>query len=299
MLKLHYFKSADGVPNFGDDLNPWLWRQLLAGYVASESDTLFAGIGTLLNDRFPRSTRTIVFGSGVGFGTGIPRVDESWTFYCVRGPLSAHALGLPPTLAITDPALFVANLLPEWAAAPPFAFSYMPHYRNASDHWATVCRRLGFGYVDPRSPLESVLDGIRCSRVLITEAMHGAIVADALGIPWIAVRTGGAGTLEFKWRDWCASLGVAYRPHHVVPIFPSASAVRLTMKKGLAAAQLSWIARTAQPQSSDPDVRAHRLTRLHERLAQLKRDLDRERTVRPHHLGRPAGSGGPALIVHR
>ena len=282
MLKLYYFKSADGVPNFGDDLNPWLWQHLLGDYLAHESDTIFSGIGTLLNDRFPRAKRTIVFGSGVGFGSGIPRVDDSWTFYCVRGPLSARALGLPASLAITDPALFIANLLPREIAGPRHKWSYMPHYRNANDHWEVVCRTLGFGYVDPRTPMQSVLDGIRRSDVLITEAMHGAIVADALGIPWTTVRTAGAGTLEFKWRDWCESLGVVYHPHHVVPIFAdSSSRMRLMVKQGLAAAQLSWIARTAQPQLSDAGLRAQRLAQLHERLERLKHDLEHEAVLTP------------------
>jgi succinoglycan biosynthesis protein ExoV len=222
VFQLYYFKSADGVPNFGDDLNPWVWRQLLGDHVVDDSDTLFAGIGTLLNDRFPRAPRTIVFGAGVGFG--------SWTFYCVRGPLSAHALGLPASCAITDPALFVADLVSD-PAAPPFRrFSYMPHYRNANEHWASVCRTLGFGYIDPRQPMHAVIEGIRSTHVLIAEAMHGAIVADALGVPWIAARTGGAGTLEFKWRDWCASLNLSYRPHHVLPLFASSpSDVKLSV----------------------------------------------------------------------
>jgi succinoglycan biosynthesis protein ExoV len=274
VLKLYYFKSADGVPNFGDDLNPWLWRRLLGDHLSHESDTIFSGIGTLLNDRFPRAKKTIVFGSGVGFGSGIPRVDDSWTFYCVRGPRSAHALGLPAALAITDPALLIADLLPTETTAPRRKYSYMPHYRNASDHWVAVCRMLGFGYVDPRMPLESVLDGLRGSEVLITEAMHGAIVADALGIPWITVRTAGAGTLEFKWRDWCESLDIVYRPHHVVPIYADSTAgVRLTMKKALAAGQLSWIARTARPQLSEARIRQDRLAQLQDRLDLLKRDL--------------------------
>lgn len=277
MLKLYYFKSADGVPNFGDDLNPWLWRHLLGDYLSHESDTIFSGIGTLLNDRFPRAKKTIVFGSGVGFGSGIPRVDDSWTFYCVRGPRSAQALGLPASVAITDPALFVADLVSGDLPASSRTFSYMPHYRNASDHWAAVCRTAGIGYVDPRAPMEGVLNDIRRSKVLITEAMHGAIVADALGVPWISIRTAGAGTLEFKWRDWCESLDLAYRPHHVVPIFAaSRSDLRLTIKKGLAAAQLSWIARTAQPQLSAASLRAQRLAQLYEQLDRLKRDLNHQ-----------------------
>ena len=300
MLKLYYFKSADGVPNFGDDLNPWLWRQLLGDFLASESDTILSGIGTLLNERFPRARRTLVFGSGVGLGSGIPRIDDTWTFYCVRGPLSAQALGLPASVAVTDPALFVANLLPKVTAEPRHRFSYMPHYRNANDHWAAVCRMLGFGYVDPRMPMELVLDGIRSSHVLLTEAMHGAIVADALGVPWIPVRTAGAGTVEFKWRDWCESLSLSYRPHHVVPIFAaSTSEMRLKMKKGMAAAQLSWLSRTARPQLSDAGLRTQRLEQLHDRLERLKRDLERERSTGPRMSHHRAGDGTPALMFHR
>jgi succinoglycan biosynthesis protein ExoV len=140
-----------------------------------------------------------------------------------------------------------------------------------------VCRRLGFGYIDPREPRQTVIDGIRRTHVLIAEAMHGAIVADALGVPWIAVRSGGAGTLEFKWRDWCSSLGLDYQPHSVVPIFAtSRSKARLMVKMGMAAAQLSWLSRTARPQLSDAAVRQERLTQLHERLDSLRRNLDRE-----------------------
>jgi len=96
------------------------------------------------------------------------------------------------------------------------------------------------------------------------------------------VRTAGAGTLEFKWRDWCESLGVVYRPHHVVPIFAdSSSRMRLMVKQGLAAAQLSWIARTAQPQLSDAGLRAQRLAQLYERLERLKHDLEHEAVLTP------------------
>jgi succinoglycan biosynthesis protein ExoV len=104
-------------------------------------------------------------------------------------------------------------------------------------------------------------------------------VADALGIPWIPVRTAGAGTLEFKWRDWCESLSLQYRPHHVVPIFAaSKSELRRTIKKGLAAAQLSWISRTAQPQLSESRLRTQRLAQLHERLECLQHDLEHQST---------------------
>ena len=86
--------------------------------VTIEDGVMISAGVVFTNDRFPRAKKTIVFGSGVGFGSGIPRVDDSWTFYCVRGPRSAHALGLPAALAITDPALLIADLLPTETTAP-------------------------------------------------------------------------------------------------------------------------------------------------------------------------------------
>src|SRR5205814_2371845 len=47
--------------------------------------------------------------------------------------------------------------------------------------------------------------------LLVTEAMHGAVVADALRVPWIALRMYSK-IDEFKWRDWCASLRLPYEP---------------------------------------------------------------------------------------
>jgi succinoglycan biosynthesis protein ExoV len=277
VVKLFYFRSTDGVPNFGDDLNPWIWSSLLGDYLCEDSDTLLSGIGTLLNDRFPKAHRTIVFGSGVGFGSGLPQVDDTWTFYCVRGPLSAEAVRLKASAAVTDPALFVASLVTRQAPALTSAYSYMPHFRNASFHWKAVCQRLGFGYIDPRGDPQSVIAAMCASRVLITEAMHGAIVADALGIPWIAVRTGGPGVLDFKWRDWCGSLDIRYRSHAMIRLYASAApGVKLAVKSAIATAQLFRISR-AEPQLSSDSVRAARLAELHERLSRLKRDLSQSK----------------------
>ena len=43
----------------------------------------------------PDAPKKLVFGTGFGYG-GVPRLDESWIFYCVRGPRTARALGLDP-----------------------------------------------------------------------------------------------------------------------------------------------------------------------------------------------------------
>ncbi len=66
-MQLYYFKDRRG--NFGDDLNPWLWRQLLPEVMQGSPDELFVGIGTLLNHRLPAAPLKHVFGSGHGYGT--------------------------------------------------------------------------------------------------------------------------------------------------------------------------------------------------------------------------------------
>nr|WP_228024678.1 polysaccharide pyruvyl transferase family protein [cf. Phormidesmis sp. LEGE 11477] len=87
----------------------------------------------------------------------------------------------------------------------------MPHFRHGSPHlFQAVCERAGIHYIDPTGEIEAVVADISQTKVLISEAMHGAIVADTLRVPWIPVRTSPR-ILPFKWRDWCASMHLPYR----------------------------------------------------------------------------------------
>src|SRR3569623_1144475 len=50
----------------------------------------------------------------------------------------------------------------------------------------------------------------------MTEAIHGAIVADTLRVPWIPVACSPE-VAPFKWIDWTQSLGLDYRPIRLPP----------------------------------------------------------------------------------
>ncbi|HKP53138.1 MAG TPA: hypothetical protein VJ183_10865 [Chloroflexia bacterium] len=217
-MKLFYHK--DPVGNFGDDLNTWLWPRVAPGLLDNDEGTLFIGIGTILDNRIPDAPLKLVFGTGTGYGR-MPALDERWRICCVRGPLTARALGLPQELAITDPAMLVRNVMPEERPGT-YSISLMPHHRTkirAGDEnvdLETVVRDAGLHYIDPAAGAEVVLKSIAGSQLVIAEAMHGAIVADALRIPWMPVQLYDH-ISDLKWRDWCYSTGLDYSPAVLSP----------------------------------------------------------------------------------
>jgi succinoglycan biosynthesis protein ExoV len=266
--------------------------------LSANSQTLLVGIGSLLNEQLPVAPLKVVFSSGVGYGQARP--NDRWRVYCVRGPHSARALGLPPEMAVTDGAVLVRTLglIPPAKSLPA---SYMPHWR--SDHhgqWRGVCQAAGIHYIDPAGSVENILRDIQRSHLVITEALHGAIVADALRVPWLPVKAYHH-ILEFKWQDWCSSVDLRYRPAELPSLYhgPSVAeklrallagwlpgaltgvAARLGQmlawpvyrwRWGQAVEALRWLASDAQPLLSSDEAINRVTTRLLEQLERLKRD---------------------------
>ncbi|RCJ40168.1 succinoglycan biosynthesis ketolase [Nostoc minutum NIES-26] len=280
-MKLLYYQEN----NFGDRLNPWLWEKLLPGVIDDDETTAFVGIGTLINDKLPRKTKKallrVIFSTGVGYGQGMPQLDDSYKIYCLRGPLSAQALNVSAKLAVTDGAVLIRKLF-NYHSQKVYKFSYMPHYELAGIGWSLVCERLGFGYIDPRWSIEKVLLSISQTEVLFAEAMHGAIIADALRVPWVPIITNPT-ILQFKWQDWCQSIGVEYKPsyikrlHHPRQKRDILYPVRLARdwaRQQESKSQLLHIAQTIQPTLSS-DITIENLTQeMYERLQEFKQDFE-------------------------
>jgi succinoglycan biosynthesis protein ExoV len=274
-VKLFYYRGRNGVTNFGDELNHSLWRHFLPGAFDHDDGTQFVGIGTLLNDRLPEASRTVIFGTGVGY-YGPPKPSANWTVYCVRGPLSAAALGLPDDMAVTDPGALVTHL-PRVAnpQGPRRKYGFIPHWQSEPRGWLPVCEAIDVEYIDPRWTPERVIEALGRIDVLIAEAMHGAIVADALRIPWIPVRTRPA-IKEFKWQDWCRSLDLDYKPCTLPTMWAAprelglVGRVRRRVRLKLLGEKLRRVARRERPLLSRSDVLQRRQCQLEDRLALLE-----------------------------
>ncbi len=191
--------------NFGDELNTVLWPRLLPDFFDQNADTRFLGIGSILDGRHDRGATKLVAGSGYGGYESRAALDPSWIVHWVRGPRTALHLGLPAALGIGDPGSLVplAGLMP---IREPRDIGFMPHFESAvRGAWREVAASAGVTLIDPRDDPLTVIAAIGRCRFVLSEALHGVIVADALRVPWIAIRPL-APMHRPKWLDWAETL---------------------------------------------------------------------------------------------
>jgi len=223
-MRLFYFKEGE-LSNFGDDINRWLWEELLPGYWSSQDEITFAGIGTIISRSImPTATKWVVFSSGAGYAP--PPADfggPRWNVLAVRGPLTCRLLGLPPEKGVIDGAALLSTLkrfapLPE---SERKGIVFMPHYESLRvGEWREVCRRSGFEFLDPHVDSNQVVERIRSAKLVLADAMHAAIVADSLRVPWIPL-VSSPQINSLKWLDWTLSVDVPYKPLTLPPSSPS------------------------------------------------------------------------------
>jgi hypothetical protein len=197
--------------NFGDDLNRTLWRQLFPDIDQLSKDVVITGIGTILSCKPADNVRKVILGSGakgpnIKLHTG--NSDVRW----VRGPQTAQAVGVAKQLGVGDPAWLYSDLYETFDANRSGAIGLIPHWATwRSFNWESVAAHAGMIGIDARLPPAQVMHKMRsCSRIL-TESLHGAVFADAMGIPWapaiLAHRFN-----RFKWEDWSATIHRQFNP---------------------------------------------------------------------------------------
>ncbi|HEX2973899.1 MAG TPA: hypothetical protein VHP11_16320, partial [Tepidisphaeraceae bacterium] len=150
---------------------------------------------------------------------------------------TCQALRLHSSCAIADPAVLLGSEIPRLSTTDS-RVAFVPHIgtRERFD-----CERLaemaGLRLIDPAGPVEDVLRSIASSPVVLVESMHGAILADSIGVPWQRIslfnrRLEGQNAVDFKWQDWGASLELDTTPtmEYMLP-WPGRSPVRRFVKR--------------------------------------------------------------------
>jgi succinoglycan biosynthesis protein ExoV len=214
-MKLEYCRSDSY--NFGDDLNPWLWPKLFGDLISEDSDVVFVGIGTVLtnkriNVQLKDAREIIIFSSGA-WGHDYPELDSRCKVYGVRGPRTANKFNLSHDLIVGDGAYLLRTVDIPKPSVEPSGVGFIPHHRS-EDYidWTSICESIGIKFISAKQPVDDFLIAIQSCDKIVTEAMHGAIVADAFRIPWVGTSFSPSFNTE-KWFDFAEALEIDLKLH--------------------------------------------------------------------------------------
>jgi succinoglycan biosynthesis protein ExoV len=260
---LEYCRNDDF--NFGDDLNKWLWPKLLKDCLDPSDNIYLVGIGTLLTSRRFNKTlsdakKIVVLSSGA-WERDYPKLDSRTVIYGVRGPRTAKRLGISEDFVIGDGA-YLLRKLPLNPVALRFKTAFIPHHRSEQYvDWEPICEAAGMKLVSTRQPVDRFIAEIRSFEKVISEAMHGAIAADAFRIPWVGTRFA-PNFNEEKWLDWSEALEIKLELHTLPTVYQKRLSLRRSLENFIKKNFLRFIAQTEKwknlpvsfQKASDTDV---------------------------------------------
>lgn len=209
-MKLLYHESN----NVGDFINEIIFDEIRSLPVPESHIAL--GIGTILGLKTPLEKTTYhVFGSGLSsdqidtYGTFDSSKIHQYVFHGVRGPLTANAIDSdsPPKISGDFAYLLTTKIQPTRTESAQ-NIGFVPHKDSLQFYgfWEQLLQNANIKLISPLLPPQEFIDGLSgCSKVMC-EAMHGAILCDAYGIPWLPVFTY-PGISHSKWNDWLGSMG--------------------------------------------------------------------------------------------
>jgi pyruvyltransferase len=191
-------QDQDGsyIHNFGDELGAEILRKL--GYEIEEAeyeDADILPIGTTLFSNRKLKPSCKVWGAGTWDYTFIN--DRIPQILAVRGRLTEKALQLPTTTIKGDTGLLASRF---WKASKKkHRLGVVKHYMDTNHYqfadteiWTT-------------NPVDQVIAEITACQTIATSSLHGAVIAQAFGIPWVRL-VADPTARDFKWLDFISAL---------------------------------------------------------------------------------------------
>lgn len=222
MIRAYWWQGGPNHGNFGDWLTPRLCEHL-SGQRVEHSEPQRADIiatGSVLepwfwgNDTW-QSYGGVVWGAGRMFGT-FPMAFDVAHVAVVRGRWTLDRLQCPSkeTVLLGDPGLLCHMLVRQ--AKKRYVLGIVPHWSELQHPLVSglAAQSPDVCIVDVTEPVQNVIDQTAQCEFILSSAMHGLVLADALEIPnhWLRLNTGiedQAGMPEFKYRDYYSVFGMA------------------------------------------------------------------------------------------
>lgn len=218
-IRLFYFRSRSGVPNFGDELSPQIVEFVTGRRVehAGRWTCDLTGVGSIL-DRYLDIKGRLIAGAraamgrpirvwGSGLITDHPGARHSLLPLALRGHLTRDALGADKATPLGDPGLLSARMIGRTGGRQ--GIGIVPHYSDKTHPMVAELARLpGVRIIDVERDGPTVCAEIARCGVVLSSSLHGLIVADASGIPNHRLRFGaGIKGGDFKFFDYASALG--------------------------------------------------------------------------------------------
>ena len=197
------------VPNYGDLLSPLLLHHFsgLDVHWAPPAEAQIVGCGSPI-DALADGWSGTVAGAGV-LRKSTQRDLRQATVLGVRGFLTwKHIDTLMDPACIADPVLLACDLV---KAKPTHRLGIMPHWSDDElwDTWKDFDSTAVLIQAKTADPIGTMKQIASCER-LVTSSLHGAITADALAIPRLAVEFPTMHTKaeggDLKWKDYGTSI---------------------------------------------------------------------------------------------
>ena len=204
-MRIHWFRGNEwdgSTGNFGDWLTPYFLHKLTGVKIewTRASDAEMFGCGSII-ETIPVGFNGIIFTTGMMAETTERRDLAGAQILALRGPLTAERIGV--TAPLGDLGLLCSLFKP--TEPKRYDVGWIPHYVHHADQHP--------GYkIDIRGGIEHVLrEASKCERI-VSNSLHGIILADALGIENKWIRSGRVLGKGFKFRDYAAALGEDIKP---------------------------------------------------------------------------------------
>jgi len=214
----------DSVPNFGDVIGAYLVSRITGKQVLNVHSLQHAGImavGSIL--QMINRENMVVWGSGL-IAEPTDEVIENLRKYkpkilSVRGSktakhLSEAGIAIPDQSVYGDPAL-ILPLFYNPSVSSSKKVGVCPHYIHKSHFLKNIPNQDGLKVIDVQKDMESVVDSISSSTVCISTSLHGLIIAQAYGIPWVWLEVSDNNLTgdDFKFKDFFSTLDESQVSH--------------------------------------------------------------------------------------
>ena len=198
-----------GRPNFGDDINPTFMQKLTGRSIrfsANRDEQHFLAAGSILECA---TTDSIVVGSGYLKPDSGPLPSQT-AVLSLRGELSLQRSQAQGEILLGDP-LVLLDLLYKAPSKKKYQVGFVPHILNSKQMQAKYGSQTHV-ICPSQDPWHVIAEIASCERV-VSQSLHGLIVADALGIPnlWVAPSNNMLGG-RFKFDDYFSTLDMPKEP---------------------------------------------------------------------------------------